>query len=453
MKRMFALMLAAVMLLCGCSAATGSPEDTRFGELFSNIFDKSGNALKKEAEPLLELGKGEKHNSLMILKVTVNPEFELYVDMEGCVSRVRCLNEDAAAAFQNMTDQGIHVIGKAYSDAMKIILENLTVTGFLTAETGRIRIETTVHVEMPEDELAALTTILAEPVEEYSAENDLAVTVEAPVPEVDTDVEVELPEYDEFKGEPNSERTLDIVDQSGNQVGIHTEYYNENGIKYKDEYRNFDGSYQIYEYAPNGCKTRFEMLTTEGFYQECHFNEYEIEISRADKYPDGTRREVSYHENGNPSIEIYSNSDGTGSETHYDKSGTTICSKSIDADGSINETTFYETGNRKSTIYDGPDGHFEWHYFEDGTQSRYVEDSSQGYHETVYYPGGQVAASIGSYGERRYDESGKLTYDKYTDDFMSYLFENGALVYLIQDGREATPEELKAFAMAMGLLE
>lgn len=441
------------MLLCGCSAATDSPEDSQeglgIGGFFSNILD---NAFAKEEEPLLELGKGEKHTSLMVLRITVNPEFELYVDMDGCVSRVRCLNEDAVTVFQSMTDQGIHVIGQDYPNAMKVILENLTDTGFLTSETKQIQIETTVHIELPEEDLAALATTLAEPVEEYSAENDLAVTVEASVPEIDTDVEVELPEYDEFKGEPNSERTLDMVDQSGNQIGIHTQYYDENGIKYKDEYNNFDGSYQIYEYAPNGYKTRFEMLTTDGFYQECHFNEYEIEISRTDEYPDGTRREASYHENGNLSIEVYSNSDGTGSETHYDKSGATTYFKSVDTDGSITETTFYENGNTKSSIYDGPDGHIEWHYFEDGTQSRYVEDSSLGYHETVYYPNGQVAASIGSSGERRYDESGKLTYEKYTSDSMSYLFENGALVYFIQDGREVTdPDELKLLLIAMGL--
>ena len=71
MKRVIALILAAVMLLCGCSAATGSPEDSQkglgIGKFFSNILDKSGNAFAKEEEPLLELGKGEKHNSLMVL--------------------------------------------------------------------------------------------------------------------------------------------------------------------------------------------------------------------------------------------------------------------------------------------------------------------------------------------------------------------------------------------------
>jgi len=457
MKKRITLLLVVAMLLCGCSAASGNPEDSKgsneggqgIGGFFANIAQNIGEALKKEEKALLELGTGEKDESLMVLKITVNPEFELYLDMDSCVSRVRCLNEDAVTAFQTMTDNGINVIGQFYADAMTTILENLSSTGFLTAQTEKIQIETTVHIELTEEDMEGLTAALAEPVLEYSAENDLAMTVKALLPIVDTKVEVELPESDVNKGEPNSERTYEF--ENNGISGTVTEYYDENGIQYKRVMELADGWIDTTHYAANGAVTYTHNIQANGQITEWYFDEDGNGTKNVITYADGTHDEITYHSEGVKASRIISSSDGSYSEEYFTESGAPISSISIGADGSKIESTWYENGNLKSRITDDSYGHLENHYFEDGTMSKTIDSSSQGYHETVYYPNGQVEATIGDNGERRYDESGKLIYDRYESDTQSYLFEDGELVYYIQNGEEITdPEHLAAFAAALG---
>ena len=484
MRKAMALMLVAVMLLCGCSTGTGNQDGTQsadkggqgIGGFFSNIVDNIGDALEKEEEPLLELGKGQKHESIMVLKITVNPEFELYLDMDSCVSRVRCLNEDAVTAFEVMTNNGINVIGQFYNDAMKMILENLSNAGFLTAETEQIQIESTVHIELPEEDLEALASVLAEPVEEYSAENGLALTVEAPVPEVDTEVEVELPEDNRDKHKPNDVVTYEVDEERAGfgSHATHTMYYDENGYLYKSEIYFDTGCYQIFEYGPNGNMTRKELQDLDGWFNETFYDESEDITKDIYTSADGSGSETTYHDNGNVASRIHTNPDGSldaeeiynkagvrtfykfyypeggMSESTYNDSGMLIYSKITDADGGVTETTYYENGNRQFDIYNGPDRYIEWHYFEDGTMSRYVENSNGAYRETIYYPNGQAAEEIDNNRERRWDENGKLIYEKCD----TFLFENGELVYCIdENGVVITDQEVLAmFAVALGLV-
>lgn len=461
MKKVMALLLAVVMLLCGCSTAIGTPDGSGgqaadnggqgIGDFFSNIVDSIGDAVKKEEEPLLELGEGPKHESLMVLKITINPEFELYLDMDSCISRVRCLNEDAVTAFQNITGQGINVIGMAYTDAMQVILDGMTATGFLTAETEQIQIEATVHIEAPEEDLANLAAALAEPVEAYSIENELALTVEAPAPEVDTEVALELPEFEMQKAKPNAVITYEALGSSG-ASGTYTEYYDGNGILYKTEGRYEDGSYSNAEFASNGCMIYHENIAADGTGNIETYDEYGNQTGWVGIHADGERHEATYHSNGNPATSVHTYSDGRYSEESWTKSGVPISAISVGADGSRHERIWYKNGNIKSMITDDTMGHLENHYFEDGTVSKVVDRRSDGqYHEAVYYPNGQVAVSIGNNGERHYDESGKMTYEKYEDGVQSYLIENGKLVYYIENGAEVTdPKLLANIAAAMG---
>ncbi len=460
MKKAIALTLVAVMLLCGCSVATGSQGgDTQpkeniiqgIGDFFSNIVGNIGDMLEKEEEPLLELGQGAKQASIAILKISINPEFELYLDTDGCISRVRCLNEDAVTAFQTMTYNQISVIGLDYTDAMKVILNSVANTGFLTAETKQIKIESTVQIELAEEDLQTLVESFAEPVEQYSADNGLTLTVEAPAPKVDTEAVLELPEYDIKKGEPNSEKTFwcEMSGANGTVSGTATAYYDENGIQYKWVEEYTDGFYYIAEYASNGGMTYSHSGNADGSSTEQFYDEYGNETKRIYKDIDGNHIEQTFHSNGIGASMVVNYADGRYSEEYRTKSGVPISSISIGADGSQTKCTWYENGNQKSTITDDSNGHVEYHYFEDGTLSKVIDSSSSGYSETVYYPNGQIAVRIGNGVEQRWDENGKLTYEKRDD----YLFENGALVYYISDGEKITdPELLEMFALAFGLV-
>ena len=98
MKRIIALFALVCILLCGCAGGTTI----------------------KEEKALSELGEGTREESVAIVKVTINPEFELYLDGAFCVIKVRCLNEDAVTAFETMQTDGISVIGLRYEEAMEL---------------------------------------------------------------------------------------------------------------------------------------------------------------------------------------------------------------------------------------------------------------------------------------------------------------------------------------------
>lgn len=464
MKKVNALILVMVILLCGCSASAGSQDDGSqsannggqgISGFFSNIVDSIGDALKitEEAEPLLELGQGAKHDSLMILKITINPEFDLYLDADGCISRVRCLNEDAVQVFQHLTGTGASVIGQDYFAAMPVILDSAAELDYLNSETDRIQIETTIHIEVPEEELTELTDTLAEAVVTYAAENNLTLKVEAPEAEVDTKVAQALPEFDVQTAKPNAVITHE-ASRDGSD-GTYTEYFDENGILCKAEGNYENGSYTLAKFAPNGCITYHEVMNADGsgYIEVCDANG--TRVSYTNMHADGTRVDTTYHSNGNPATYHCTYPDGRVSEAKFNKAGIDLYSKTVMEDGTITESTRYDNGNVKSTVSDGPDGYFEWHNFEDGTQSKYIERSEQGYHETVYHANGHVAVRISQMGtssdETRYDESGEIIYQWSETANRSYLFENGALRYYIENGEEITdPEHLAALAMAMG---
>lgn len=464
MKKVIALTLVAVMLLCGCSVATGSKgSDTQpkestnqgIGDFFSNIVDNIGDALEKEEEPLLELGQGAKQACIAILKISINPEFELYLDTDGCISRVRCLNEDAVTAFQTLTSNQINVIGLDYAEAMKVILDSIANAGFLTEATEQITIATTVQIELAEEELQTLVESFAEPVEQYSADNALTLTVEVPTPEVDTEAALELPEYDIKKGEPNSEKTFwcERTDDTGTYSGNMTVYYDENGIRYKEVEEYYDGFRYTTEYAANGAAIHVQYTYANGSGFEHFYDEYGNETKRISNSSIGDRVEITYHSNGNEASKVARYGFGGYSEEYWTKSGVPISSISIDMSGSRTECTWYENGNLKSQITDYSDTHQESHYSESGTLSKEIYNSSDRFSETLYYPNGQRAYCIDNSGESRWDESGNLTYEKYQNSTYSYLFENGAMVYLFENGVEITdPYQMLAFAYVSGLV-
>ena len=125
MKKLIALLLAVFMLLSGCAAGTTTI---------------------KEEKALTELGEGKREESMAVVNVTINPEFELYLDIDFNVTKVRCLNEDAVTALEAVQTD---LVGNNYGAAMFSILDAATQAGFL-APDAQVKIETTLHTPMDE---------------------------------------------------------------------------------------------------------------------------------------------------------------------------------------------------------------------------------------------------------------------------------------------------------------
>ena len=274
MKRIISI-LTLIALLCGC-AATSSV---------------------KELKALSELGEGNRAESVAIVTLTINPEFELYLDINMCVSKIRCLNEDAVTALEAVQT---NLIGNNYGSAMFSILDAAAQTGFLVPE-AQIKIETTLHTPMAEQDLEYMAQSMADPVEAYSENNGLNLSVEAVTPTVD-------------------EKAVEAF------------------MKY-----------------------------------------FETNQPTADQ---------SFVVNGN------------------------------EASGNL----YDENGNRKSMITDDEDGYYEWHWYINGADQKYIADTSDHYSENTYYPNGKISIAIyrdkisGSYTELHFDEAGNTTYNYYIDE-------------------------------------
>lgn len=477
MKRLTAIIIILSLLLCGCSQAaapaqtqpqngaeaTTQPQQEENKNLFEQIADGVGEMFSDEKKALTEIGDGVREESSFVLYITINPEFEIFLDGNACISKIRCINEDAQILFTELD-----VMGKSYDEGIPLILDAACDQGYLNEQNSEITIETTVLEPLPEEYLEEALPEVAyafeSVVEQYAADNDLSITVDAPEPEYDGP-KVTLEDLGIDVGKPNSENSYELYDENDNVIGSCTEYYDENGILSKRVTQWDDGTVATTEYAPNGVAI-LETQDGPNGHSETHYDEDGNKIKFISNRSDGSKSETTFYPNGNDSnlggmnmnVEsmIVNNSDGSCLEEYYREDGTLISSYQKNADGSIYESRTNDDGSRVQTSDDAT-GHYEWHYFADGTTSKYIEDSGQGYHEKTYYANGQVATDLGrrgdEYGERRWNESGTLTYHYSKTGTSEFLFENYVLVYYIdENGEKITDrEQLDMMATAMGM--
>lgn len=335
MKRIISIIMVICMLLCGCAAGTSN----------------------KEPKALSELGEGKREESVAIVKVTINPEFELYLDGALCITKVRCLNEDAVTAFETMQTGGASVISLRYEEAMPVILDGIASAGFLNENTDKIQVNITLLMEFPEAEMAAMSEMFSAPVTYYTTEHELNAEVLAPAPVLADDAKKvawagQAPNANDGQnngavmGTPSSELAFTIYENDA-VIGEGIRYFDENGILYKETSSYKNGTTQEVLYYENG-KLKSDITNRPDGSIEQHFREdgtqsYYLEDT-AEKY-----FEMAFYPNGNRESETF-------------KQGETSIT-----------STFYENGNMKSSICDGPDGYFEWHYDENGELTDYID--------------------------------------------------------------------------------
>ena len=470
MKKLIAISLLIALLLSGCSAAapaqtqpSGGAEVTTQPQqedknLFEQIADGVEDVFSSEKKALTELGDGVREESSYILYITINPEFELFLDMDAYITKVRCINEDAEGLFAQT-----NVLGMSYDEGIPMILDAACDQGYLNEQNSEITIETTVQLEIPEeyleDSLEGVSSVFEAVVTNYAAENELSITVDMPEPVYEgASVRAEEPVTE--VAAHNSEETYDIT--INGVEGTRTEYYDENGILYKKTSELVDGTTELYEYNASGVEVYYKWDGPDGLL-EYHKDENGNLLNAIDRrYDEGYDVETIYYPVGddlgkNMSSQIRSDSDGYYCETYYREDGTRISSYSVGTDGTVYEEKYYENDQVQYYFIDDASGHKEQHYLEDGTLCKYVEESGNGSFEETYYPNGQSATSVAtrsdSYSERRWSESGRLSYAYYKSPTEEFLFEDYVMVYYIdEEGIKTTDRaQLDQIATAMGL--
>ena len=434
MKKLIALLLAVFMLLSGCAAGTTT----------------------KEAKALTELGEGKREESMAVVKVTINPEFELYLDIDFNVTKVRCLNEDAVTTLEAVQTD---LVGNNYGAAMFSILDAATQAGFL-APDAQVKIETTLHTPMDEAFLQPFAEEMANAVKVYSENNGLSLAVESVTPTVDEKaVEAFMKAYeDQIANQPSGNQsaghqsdklsgsyTGDITDEKGNRIGTAEYYYDENGnllnrtlnfddgtssystYEYdangtliKEETVHSDGSSGVYTYFPNGSIETSVWIASEGYTVTETYYESGILKSRISDY-DGDHSEYHYAEdgtlieevietrpwnmgesNGVQEVQVY-NDHGEGTSTQYfNENGYLYKSVDVYPDGATYEITYYESGIIRSNKWNDPNGSGYAFYAEDGTYLPNIGEPNSVIEITTYTLDGQGKTT------KYFDENGYL---------------------------------------------
>lgn len=80
-----------------------------------------------------------------VIHVKINPEFNLYLDSEGCIVYVEYLNEDAADLFET-----VDLTGQKLADGMDTIVDAAEEKGYLTGQN-----EVTTDVVWVQEKLSA----------------------------------------------------------------------------------------------------------------------------------------------------------------------------------------------------------------------------------------------------------------------------------------------------------
>lgn len=398
MKKLIVILLTA-LLLCGCGDKVQIKDINIGGSNIkeTNIDDSSS---KQEGELFL------------ILRFTINPEFELYLDENMLITVVRCCNEDAKALFTELRLSD--VVGKEYETAVETILHTAKDKAFITAETDQIQIQTSVVAEMVEDKeaLEALAGSLAQPVETFQENNDLTFTVVSETPVLENPIEEEN-SGDYYTGKPNSQKNQKIYDGL-KSVGNLISYYDENGKLYQQDIEIF------------GEKTGTYLYDTDGNV-----------IESRSVFADGLSITTLYDTDGNRTEVTTVSKDGTTNHTTYRPDGTMIKEETTLSDHTA--TTLYdEAGNKTETtsLWDNGNSCYVT-YRPDGTQICWEETLSDStltrdyneedlpiletriFHDgrittTTYHPNGEEAIiheenpSDGSCSDNIYDENGQF---------------------------------------------
>lgn len=305
MKRLFTILLVLCLALCGCEAGNSTPTvpnnpGQSGGEQAADpTSGQSADPTRPiSAEPI------EVDGAALCVTVTINPKFELYLDLFNKILEVKAQNEDAQKLLAEL-----QLVGKPYSEGITLILAEAQRQGFLQ-NRAKLSIGTKELVEGGWNHRSE--TMLLEPIEAYKSASGLAVSCELyPAGKPHAEIfSIHTNKRDGYR----EEICYDVTNRH-----ILTRMYFDDGSYWETDwvqktsyYWNADGSYS-YENWKDGLSSGYTI------------------------YPDGTVDRVmrTVDNLGNRTDwELFLYADGSSRENFYDRSGNLI--KSIDTypDGS-----------------------------------------------------------------------------------------------------------------------
>ena len=381
MKRLFAAFLAVLLLtICACGGAAGGTGNS--GNIGSNsgssndIPGMPGNA-PGNPKPGLSGGNAPAYTGpgyAVMLKVTINPEFTLYLDEAQKIIRAEAVNEDAKTLFTELD-----VTGQSYADGMAAVLNIAYDQGYLK-DGGKISIK----YEIADNEAFDIAGICA-PVTQFQQEKEIEVALSTglyaeEIPEGQNTVIVNgqtlyihrLPLLESGTGEVVGEQiNYFTIEIPSNVTGYNEERWN---AMVKSVWRFYDGS----------------VSTT---YYENGKDQYSIMV-----FPDGL---IHYFVAG-----------VDGFTTIYPPGYTATYQNE---DGSTNTATFFDSGVTKTDKTSWPNGDYYYTiYREDGTMESYEHFVGGDYSLQSFWENGNLKhisqrGADGSTGESFYNENGEQT--------------------------------------------
>lgn len=437
-KRFFSLfMIFLLLLLCGCADEAQGSSNQQNGQTDS--------ASQNSSEGETDSGETGLDYALMV-QVTINPEFSLYLDSEMTILSAEAANEDAEALFAQLD-----VSGKPYAEGMVQVLNAAYDLGYLT-DGGQISIAVA-----SEAYTGTLEESLLAPVSQFETDKAVSVSgyLEAIMEEIpdfsanylggfqriqqgdqtiwlskDTFAlgEEKVTMYSFYNKYPNPMIYTDgiLIGSSVDAIRIKvitvrdslvSVSYFQDGKIVKETSSYADGTYEVREYVGGGI------------------------IRETRKNADGTTSITdnlfTYHENGNiKTMEIWW--DGGYSVATYSESGLPVYSTGMRSDGSQWEDTYDDNGNLSTHEEHFPNGDYYIEtFYENGACATYQ-------YETEGYSIIQHFNPDGSY-QYHYDNG---------DGGREFWFSDGKIVKAVVAGVTYTDaESLRNYAAGLGITQ
>ena len=476
MKRILSVLLILFLLLGLCACNSESPvEQTLPPE------QNSQQATTGQDPEQAESSKGPDY--ALMLQITINPEFTLYLDKNMNILSAEAGNADAEKLFAQAD-----VSGKSYDEAMAMLLGEAFTQGYLKDSTPI----SMVIAAAPETTPDYLT--LCAPIAQLEQEKEITTELSFNLLPENVAEEDKI----EIDGQTLYIQRIPVMDE-GEEAGILTVYsykknlFSRNPLKYavKSVYQGHNGDYGVTYYA-NGIITKEMRTNADGTYR---FGEYEngipVTLNYKDEngidvaityYSDGTKKMMSthhpdgdyqnefyyengnaewvemqmdgnyanttYYEDGSPHTSDYSNADGTSGKATYDQSGNYLHYERYEANGEYVISTYYENGKEKATTQLVDGAYLEATYNEDGSPSYMFSKNSDGSQvEQTYYSNGQMASykeykTNGDYYITTFYENGQpASQEGLSDGFYSkWLYDADGTVQYYQDNTEGCQE-------------